>query len=111
MVVFPIVNVNLGNGYNAETGDFVTPVGGAGLCFFYIHFQVDQGEKTQMDIRVNGERLVQMAESDGNVNGWPGGSCGVATVLEEGKLQHINSSCADFLFSHFFPFLLKSHCH
>ena len=85
VVVFPIVNVNLGNGYDGETGDFVTPVGGAGLYFFYVHFQVDQGEHTLMDIKRNGVTLCQMAEADGNANGWPGSSCGATVVLEEGR--------------------------
>ena len=85
VVVFPIVNVNLGNGYNGETGEFFTPVGGAGLYFFYAHFQVQQGERAQMDIRVNGSRICQMAENDGSANGYPGSSCGAAVVLEEGK--------------------------
>ena len=94
VVVFPIVKVNLGNGYDGETGDFVTPVGGAGLYFFYVHFQVDQGEHTLMDIKRNGVTLCQMAEADGNANGWPGSSCGATVVLEEGKR---NIYCPIFL--------------
>ena len=85
VVVFPIVNVILGNGYNSETGNFVTPLGGAGLYFFYTHFQLQRGEYVQIDIRVNGMRLAQMVENDGNANGYPGGSCGAAVVLDEGK--------------------------
>ena len=85
IVVFPIVNVNLGNGYNGETGNYVTPVGGAGLYFFYVHFQVDRGEYTLMDVRLNGVILCQMAENDGQANGVPGGSCGATMILEEGN--------------------------
>ena len=89
VVVFPIVNVNLGDGYNGGTGEFVTPVGGAGLYFVYVHFQVDRGEHTLMDIRRNGVTLCQMAENDGTANGVPGGSCAATVVLQEGK-RNIN---------------------
>ena len=37
VVVFGNVNVNLGGGYNSETGQFTTPSGGAGLFYFYVH--------------------------------------------------------------------------
>ena len=46
-----VVNVDLGDGYNGGTREFVTPVGGAGLYFVYVHFQVDRVEHTLMDIR------------------------------------------------------------
>ena len=83
--MFPIVNVNLGNAYDGETGNFVTAVGGAGLYFVYVHFQVDRGEHTVMDIRRNGVTLCQMAENDGTANGVTGGSCAATVVLQEGK--------------------------
>ena len=63
VVVFPIVNLNLGNGYNAGTGNFITPVGGAGLYYFYAHFQVQQGERVSMEIRRDGVTLCHMAEA------------------------------------------------
>ena len=83
IVVFPIVN--LGNGYKRETGNYVTPVGGAGLYFFCVHFEVDRGEYTLMDVRLNGVIFCQMAENDGQANGVPGGSCGATMILEEGN--------------------------
>ena len=85
VVVFPMVNINLGNGYNAETGDFLTVVGGVGLTSSIFISRYRKGERTQMDIRVNIQRLVQMAEDDGSANGWHGSSCGAAALLEEGK--------------------------
>ena len=61
----------MGNGYSEDTGDFITAVRVAKLYFFYVHFQVQQGERTKMDIRVNVKRLVQKAEDNGSANGWP----------------------------------------
>ena len=36
-VVFPELDVNLGNGYNNETGEFTVPPEGAGIYFFFSH--------------------------------------------------------------------------
>ena len=36
-MIFPSVDVNLGDGYNSETGEFTVPPGGAGVYFFYFY--------------------------------------------------------------------------
>ena len=46
--------MNLGGGYNAETGEFTTPSGGAGLYYFFIHFSLQSRVYAWMAIRHNG---------------------------------------------------------
>ena len=84
VIIYPIVNVNIGNGYNADTGDFTVPPEADGLYFFYAHFQLEAGKSAQIDIRLNGARLCTMAEDEGNGGDHPGSSCAATVLLQEG---------------------------
>ena len=83
VIIYPIVNVNLGNGYNADTGDFTVPPGADGLYFFYAHFQLDVGKSAQIDIRHNGARLCTMAEDESIGGDFPGSSCAATVLLQQ----------------------------
>ena len=48
VLIFDVINLNPGNGYNAETGLFKVPPGRAGLCYAYVHFESDDGEASNM---------------------------------------------------------------
>ena len=43
VIVFPNINVNIGNGYDGTTGEFTVPSGGTGLYYLYAHFLFDRG--------------------------------------------------------------------
>ena len=49
-IIFPLVDVNLGNGYNAETGEFTVPAGGSGLYYFHFHTLVEDGLSADFSI-------------------------------------------------------------
>ena len=85
VVVFPYINVNLGGGYNAETGQFITPSGGAGLYYFFIHFSLQSGEYAWMAIRHNGNFLSIMNEDAEETENFPASSAGAVVELQEGK--------------------------
>ena len=85
VVLFPNVNVNLGEGYNAETGQFVTSSGGAGLYYFYVHVLVGSGKFAWINIRHNGINVAMMNEDENLGGDVPSGSCGAVIMMEEGK--------------------------
>ena len=62
IVVFPLVNVNLGNGYNSATGVFTVPPGGDGVYYFHAHYLVQAGEAAGFGINTN-EDILCFAES------------------------------------------------
>ena len=85
IVVFPFVNVNLGNGYNGATGVFTVPPGGDDLYCFHTHYLVQAGESAGFGIDRN-EELLCVAQGDGTNGGdYSATSCGAATTLNEGK--------------------------
>ena len=84
VVVFGNVNVNLGGGYNAETGTFTTPSGGGGLYYFYVHFVLDNGEFAWMNIRHNDVTVTMMTVDENGGLDNPGASCGAVIQLREG---------------------------
>ena len=85
VLVYDVINLNLGGGYNAETGQFIVPSSGAGLYYTYVHFEGDIGETSDMYLRHNGTHLCR-AYLDENLGGdFPGSSCGFVAVLEEGQ--------------------------
>ena len=57
IVVFPLVNVNLGNGYNSATGVFTVPPGGDGVYYFHAHYLVQAGEAAGFGINRNEDIL------------------------------------------------------
>ena len=86
-VVFPYVNVNLGNGYSGSTGKFTVPSGGAGLYYLYVHVMYDWGDWVYIGIRKNGSVLCYATNDDlTDALDHDGSSCGAVSVLEEGKL-------------------------
>ena len=85
VVVYPTVNLNLGGGYNAATGQFTTPSGGAGLYCFFAHFSLGFARFAWMNIRRNSNTVAIMNEDAGETVNSPGSSCGTVMQLEEGK--------------------------
>ena len=85
-VVFPELDVNLGNGYNNATGEFTVPPGGDGVYFLYFHTLVDEGEWGNFYVARNGDPLCS-AYGDHNALGsdWPATSCGAMSILNEGE--------------------------
>ena len=85
-VVFPELDVNLGNGYNNQTGEFTVPPEGAGVYFLFFHTLVEEGELGNFYIARNGDPLCS-AYGDHNAFGsdWPATSCGAVYILNEGK--------------------------
>ena len=86
IVVYPDVWINLGNGYNKSTGEFIVPDGGAGLYYLEVHLLVETGEITRFDMRHNGVTVCS-ARSDENssANERSEVSCGTVAILKDGK--------------------------
>ena len=85
-VVFPAEHVNLGNGYNTETGEFTVPPGGAGVYFLFFYTSVGAGELAQFAISLNGNPLCYAYGDHNSVRGdYPATSCGAIEILNEGK--------------------------
>ncbi len=76
--------------YNATTGIFTVPPGGAGYYYFVARLQVHQGEWANFDLRIN-EAWMGRAEGDQEHNG-AGDSAhttvSVAAPLQESKFSH-----------------------
>ena len=85
IVVFNNVNVNLGGGYNTETGQFTTPSGGAGLYYFYVHVLVGLDKFAWVNIRHNGVTVAMMNEDENNGGDNPAASCGAVIMIQEGN--------------------------
>ena len=83
IIVFPLVNVNLGNVYNSATGVFTVPPGGDGVYYFHAHYLVQAGEAAGFGINRNDDMLC-FAEGLGNNGGdFRATSCGAVTTLNE----------------------------
>ena len=79
-MVFPIVEVNLGDGYNSETGQFTVPPGGAGVYFVYFFTLVSPGEFAQFHIRRTGVILCSAyGDHEALDSGWAPASCGIVS--------------------------------
>ena len=86
VVVMPNVLVNLGNGFNSETGTFTVPTGGAGLYYLYAHFMYDIGDWVYIGIRRNGFTLCYATNDDlQEAQDHDASSCGAVSVLDEGR--------------------------
>ena len=86
VVVMPNVLVNLGNGFNYETGTFIVPTCGAGLYYLYAHFMYDIGDWVYIGIRRNGFTLCYATNDDlQEAQDHDASSCGAVSVLDEGK--------------------------
>ena len=87
VVVFDEINVNLGNGYNEETGQFIVPAESAGVYFIYAHFENAFGENVLIKIRQN-EVTVCRAYGDGDSGADTAAfSCGFVGVLHTGNIK------------------------
>ena len=79
--------------YNSSTGQFTVPRGGTGLYFLYTNFFAENDRFADFAVRVNEGQVcyakADMDNTDAADNGTP--SCGVATLLSEGKA--ITSNC------------------
>ena len=84
IVPFGNINVNIGDAYNGETGQFTVPSGGAGLYYFYVHLVMEITGNGQFDIRHNGNATCNAFTSASHGDGF---SCGGVIVLQEGTLS------------------------
>ena len=85
-VVFPEVTLNLGNGYNNETGEFTVPTGGAGVYFLYFYTLISIGEFAGFAVTHNAESLCIAFGDHASVSSdWPAASCGAVSILNEGE--------------------------
>ena len=85
-IVFPEVHVNLGNGYNSETGEFTVPPGGAGVYFLYFYTLIGLGEFSKLTVALNGDDLcIAYGDHDTIASDWPAASCGAVAILNEGE--------------------------
>ena len=84
VIVYPDVWVNLGNGYNKETGDFTVPSGGAGLYFVYAAFSYNVGHQATFLIESTDGIVCTVNEDETNGGDSAAGSCGAVLVLQEG---------------------------
>ena len=82
VVPFQNINVNLGSGFDGDTGQFTVPEGGAGLYHFYVHVVVEGQSSGRFDIRQNGNLKCVAYVSNSHNDGF---SCGAVVQLEEGK--------------------------
>ena len=82
--IFDAIHINLGNGYNSDTGEFVVPAGSAGLYYFYAHYLFGAGELQYLNIRHNGNYLCKAFEDNIRSGDSGGSSCGAIVVLQEG---------------------------
>ena len=83
-VVFDEINLNIGNGYDNITGNFVVPIGGAGLYFFYAHFLFYVGGNYHISVRRNETALCMDYEDNRFSGDFGGSSCGIVVALFEG---------------------------
>ena len=84
VIVFPNINVNIGNGYSGATGEFTVPSGGAGLYYLYGHF-FDTGNRVFIMMQVNEADLCAAYEDGRNGPTYGGSSCGAVVPLQEGS--------------------------
>ena len=87
VIIFPNINVNIGNGYNGATGEFTVPSGGAGLYYFYGHFVFDTGESVWIRLQVNDGDICVAYEDGRNGPTYGGSSCGAVVLLQEGSIK------------------------
>ena len=86
IVVFLELDVNLGNGYNNETGEFTVPPGGAGVYFLFFYTLIGLGELAQFIVARNGDDLCRAyGDHDTVGNDYPAASCGTVAMLDEGE--------------------------
>ena len=86
IIIFPEVAVNLGEGYNNETGEFTVPPGGAGVYFLFFYTAVDNGEYGDFSIRHNGNPLCYaFGDHDDLGEDWAATSCAAVSILNEGE--------------------------
>ena len=89
VIVFPNINVNIGNGYDGATGEFTVSSGGAGLYYIYAHFLFQRGKLVWIRMQVNDADLCVAFEDGANAPSYGGGSCGAVVALQEGSLIKI----------------------
>ena len=89
VIVFPNINVNIGNGYSGATGEFTVPSGGAGLYYLYGHFLFEAGNLVWIRMQVNGADLCVAFEDGLNAISYGGASCGAIVQLQEGSFIKI----------------------
>ena len=87
-MIFPSVDVNLGDGYNSETGEFTVPSGGAGVYFFYFYTLVEDGLFTDFCVDSVGVSQICRAIGDLDILGYdqPTATCGAVYAVNEGKV-------------------------
>ena len=89
VIIFPNINVNIGNGYDGSTGEFTVPSGGAGLYYLYGHFLFDRGNAVTIRMQVNDGDICVAYEDGQNAPSFGGSSCGAVLALQEGSLTKI----------------------
>ena len=96
VVIFDQMNLNLGNGFDNNTGEFVVPSDGAGLYFVCVHVGIDDDEYVTMtsvqdDVTIiegdiaegdNGVFMCQPYEDNTLSGDYGASSCGAFVVLE-----------------------------
>ena len=85
VVVYRDIRLNLGNGYNKDTGEFTVPNGAAGLYYFYASFSINAEEFSLFEIEHNNMGI--MCTVNGNADS---GFCGFTVILLEGKTRLIH---------------------
>ena len=89
VIIFPNINVNIGNGYDGTTGEFTVPSGGAGLYYLYGHFLFDRGKAVTTRMQVNDADLCVAYEDGIEAPSYGGSSCGAVVPLQEGSFENI----------------------
>ena len=89
VIIFPNININIGNGYSGATGEFTVPSGGAGLYYLYGHFLFEAGNLVWIRMQVNGADLCVAFEDGLNAISYGGASCGAVVQLQEGSFTKI----------------------
>ncbi len=84
VVMFNKVRVNLGDGFNTNTGSFTCPV--HGIYFFPLSFVSDEGKPSNLAVYVNDERLcVTVAYTFGEA------TCSAMTELNVGDVVNVKA--------------------
>ena len=93
VIVFPNINVKIGNDYSGATWEFTVPSGGAGLYYLYAHFLFEAGNIVWIRIQVNGADLCVAFEDGLNAISYGGASCGAVVLLQEGSFTKTCMMC------------------
>ncbi len=85
ILVFKTVLINIGNGYNENSGAFTSPI--RGIYFFMLSFMTHGNEGTTLGIYVNDETLCTAYESSASGTG----SCSALKELNVGDVVNVKA--------------------